>query len=112
MAGASPRAAPGRFGFVIEPATWDAIRESAPHLGRLSAERVKQELEKVMEQIDAPSETLERYREAGVFGTLIPALADAPRPEADIRRGAAQLGRRAAAIVDDAFTNGWWTQRP
>lgn len=42
----------------------------------------------------------------------IHALADAPRPEADLRRGAAQLGRRAAAIVDDAFTNGWWTQRP
>lgn len=69
----------GRFGFTIEPATWDAIKESAPHLGRLSMERVKQELEKVMEQIARPAETLERYREAGVFATLIPSLADAPR---------------------------------
>ena len=69
----------GRFGFAIAPATWDAITESAPHLGRLSMERVKQELEKVMEQIAHPSGTLERYREAGVFNTLIPALADAPR---------------------------------
>ena len=69
----------GRFGFAIEPATWSAIRESAPHLGRLSMERVKQELEKVMEQVPRPSATLERYREAGIFGALVPALAAAPR---------------------------------
>jgi tRNA nucleotidyltransferase (CCA-adding enzyme) len=68
----------GRFGFSIAPDTWEAIRASAPHLGRLSMERVKQELEKVMEQVAHPSATLERYREAGVFGTLIPSLADAP----------------------------------
>src|SRR5688572_2734986 len=35
-----------RLGFVIEPATWGAIVRSAPHLGRLSRERVKQEIEK------------------------------------------------------------------
>lgn len=69
----------GRFGFTIAPDTWEAIRASAPHLGRLSMERVKQELEKVMEQVAHPSATLERYREAGVFGTLIPSLAEAPR---------------------------------
>jgi tRNA nucleotidyltransferase (CCA-adding enzyme) len=69
----------GRFGFAIDPDTWAAIRESAPHLGRLSMERVKQELEKVMEQVARPSATLERYREAGIFGALVPALADAPR---------------------------------
>ncbi len=68
----------GRFGFTIEPSTWDAIRASAPHLGRLSMERVKQELEKVMEQVVAPSATLERYREAGILGALVPALAAAP----------------------------------
>ncbi len=68
----------GRFGFGIDPATWDAIRESAPHLGRLSMERVKQELEKVMEQVARPSATIERYREAGVFDALIPSLASAP----------------------------------
>src|SRR6478672_9285649 len=32
-----------RFGFEIDPKTWAAIIESAPQLGRLSAERVKQE---------------------------------------------------------------------
>ncbi len=69
----------GRFDFAIEPATWQAIRDSAPQLGRLSMERVKQELEKVMDQIAKPSATLERYREAGVFTALIPLLAEAPR---------------------------------
>lgn len=69
----------GRFSFTIEPATWAAIRESAPHLGRLSMERVKQELEKVMEQVARPAATLERYRESGALGTLVPALAAAPR---------------------------------
>ncbi|MFN0099826.1 MAG: CCA tRNA nucleotidyltransferase [Gemmatimonadaceae bacterium] len=69
----------GRFAFAIDPATWDAVRESAPHLGRLSMERVKQELEKVMEQVAAPSATLERYRAAGIFAALVPALAQAPR---------------------------------
>ena len=69
----------GRFGFRIEPATWEAIRNSAPHLGRLSMERVKQEFEKVMEQVALPAATIERYREAGVLATLVPAIADAPR---------------------------------
>ncbi len=68
----------GRFGFSIEPNTWGAIRASAPHLGRLSMERVKQELEKVMDQVARPHATLERYREAGVLAQLIPRLADAP----------------------------------
>lgn len=68
----------GRFDFAIDTATWNAIVESAPQLGRLSMERVKQELEKVMEQVARPSTTLERYREAGIFATLIPILATAP----------------------------------
>lgn len=68
----------GRFAFAIEPATWQAIVESAPHLGRLSMERVKQEFEKVMEQVRLPAATLERYREAGILRALVPAIAEAP----------------------------------
>ncbi|MBM3885611.1 MAG: tRNA cytidylyltransferase [Gemmatimonadetes bacterium] len=68
----------GRFDFSIESATWMAIVESAPHLGRLSMERVKQELDKVMAQVARPARTLERYREAGIFAALVPALADVP----------------------------------
>lgn len=90
-----------RFGFEIEPATWRAIVESAPHLGRLSMERVKQELEKTMEQVDQPSRALRLWRESGALRTLIPPLADItdltlasldalPRPRGS---GALQRGR-------------------
>jgi tRNA nucleotidyltransferase (CCA-adding enzyme) len=64
-----------RFGFDIERDTWDAIVESAPELGRLSAERVKQEIEKTMDQVALPSKAFAMWRDTGAFGTLIPALA-------------------------------------
>jgi tRNA nucleotidyltransferase (CCA-adding enzyme) len=64
-----------RFDFAIETETWGAICRSAPHLGRLSAERVKQELEKTMEQVRRPSGALRLWRESGAFATLAPALA-------------------------------------
>jgi tRNA nucleotidyltransferase (CCA-adding enzyme) len=67
-----------RFAFHIEPATWTAIRESAPHMGRLSPERVKQELEKTMEQVERPSIALEWWREAGFLEALVPSIANAP----------------------------------
>ncbi len=65
-----------RFGFEIEPATWTAIVASAPHLRRLSMERVKQELEKTMEQVERPSHALRLWRESGALSALIPALAE------------------------------------
>lgn len=64
-----------RFGFDIERDTWDAIVESAPELSRLSAERVKQEIEKTMDQVRFPSKAFAMWRDTGAFGTLIPALA-------------------------------------
>lgn len=64
-----------RFGFEIEPATWKAIVASAPQLRRLSMERVKQELEKTMEQVARPSQALRLWRESGALAALIPALA-------------------------------------
>jgi tRNA nucleotidyltransferase (CCA-adding enzyme) len=67
-----------RFSFHIEPATWAAIKASAPHMGRLSPERVKQELEKTMEQVERPSIALEWWREAGFLRALVPSIADAP----------------------------------
>jgi tRNA nucleotidyltransferase (CCA-adding enzyme) len=63
-----------RFDFDIHPETWDAIAASAPHLGRLSAERVKQELEKTMEQVERPGRALELWRESGALHALLPAL--------------------------------------
>jgi tRNA nucleotidyltransferase (CCA-adding enzyme) len=63
-----------RFAFDIESATWAAITASAPHLPRLSAERVKQELEKTMDQVKAPSRAFALWRESGALGVLIPQL--------------------------------------
>ena len=64
-----------RFGFEIDPATWAAIVESAPHLSRLSAERVKQEIEKTMDQVRFPSQAFAKWRDSGAFAALIPSLA-------------------------------------
>jgi tRNA nucleotidyltransferase (CCA-adding enzyme) len=64
-----------RFGFEIEDSTWEAIRASAPHLTRLSAERVKQELEKTMDQVAEPSGAFRRWREGGALSVLVPELA-------------------------------------
>jgi tRNA nucleotidyltransferase (CCA-adding enzyme) len=63
-----------RFGFTIEPVTWQAIVRSAPHLTRLSRERVKQEIEKTMEQVRAPSTALAMWKSSGALASLIPAL--------------------------------------
>src|SRR5687767_13290771 len=66
-----------RLGFTIDSATWNAIVESAPHLGRLSAERVREELEKTMEQVSRPSIALNQWAASGALRSLIPAVADA-----------------------------------
>jgi tRNA nucleotidyltransferase (CCA-adding enzyme) len=70
-----------RFGFAIDPATRAAIDASAPFLGRLSPERVKQELDKTLEQVCRPSVAFAIWQSSGAFARLVPALADAT-PEA------------------------------
>lgn len=65
----------GRFGFTIAEETWRAIAESSPYLGRLSRERVKQEVEKTVDQVPSPSLTFRMWRDAGAFASLVPELA-------------------------------------
>ena len=64
-----------RFHFRFEPETWNAILGSAQFLGRLSPERVREEMEKTMDQVAEPSTAFSKWRESGAFATLIPALA-------------------------------------
>ena len=64
-----------RFEFEIEPETWRAIEDSAPHLGRLSMERVQQEIEKTMTQVDHPGVAFRMWRDSGALTVLAPALA-------------------------------------
>jgi len=73
-----------RFDFALDESTWRAVVDSAPHLGRLSPERVKQELEKTMEQVDKPSLALQRWRDAGAFAVLIPSLADMSNEQSEV----------------------------
>jgi tRNA nucleotidyltransferase (CCA-adding enzyme) len=61
----------GRFDFAIEDETWRAIVRSAPHLSRLSRERVKQEIEKTMEQVKCPSRALAMWRSSGALDSLL-----------------------------------------
>lgn len=93
-----------RFDFVIEPATWAAIRGSAGALDRLSVERVLQEWTKTLEQVRCPSQAFERWREAGALAVLVPALAGCdpvwfaavdhvPLPSASVRPERASLRR-------------------
>jgi tRNA nucleotidyltransferase/poly(A) polymerase len=64
-----------RLGFDIDAETWSAIVRSAPHLPRLSRERVKQEIEKTMEQVKCPSRAFALWRSSGALETLVPSLA-------------------------------------
>ncbi|HEY4305723.1 MAG TPA: CCA tRNA nucleotidyltransferase [Gemmatimonadaceae bacterium] len=82
-----------RFGFDIDAATLRAIEASAPFLGRLSPERVKQELDKTMEQVRAPSGALRIWQATRAFATLIPALADVPVGELSVVDRLAQPGK-------------------
>ncbi len=63
-----------RFEFEIDPATWTAIVESVPHMEPLSAERVKQELEKTMDQVARPARALTLWRTSGALAALVPEL--------------------------------------
>ena len=65
----------GRYGFALESSTLAAVRSSAPHLGRLSHERVQQELVKTLEQVPVPSRALRLWRDVGAFDVLVPTLA-------------------------------------
>ena len=64
-----------RFDFRIDPKTWESIVASAPYLTRLSAERVRQEIEKTMEQVRFPSRAFRMWRDGGALSVLVPSLA-------------------------------------
>jgi hypothetical protein len=94
-----------RFGFEIDPGTWAAIVDSSSHLSRLSAERVKQEIEKTMDQVRFPSKAFAKWRDSGAFAALIPSLAHVTdrqlRPLDHLRRPilAGRPGRRVLRIA-------------
>nr|NIP83084.1 CCA tRNA nucleotidyltransferase [Gemmatimonadota bacterium]NIQ59123.1 CCA tRNA nucleotidyltransferase [Gemmatimonadota bacterium]NIU79327.1 polynucleotide adenylyltransferase [Gammaproteobacteria bacterium]NIX47997.1 polynucleotide adenylyltransferase [Gemmatimonadota bacterium]NIY12369.1 polynucleotide adenylyltransferase [Gemmatimonadota bacterium] len=64
----------GQLELEIEAETWAALRTAVPGLTGLSAERVREELLKVLGQIERASVSLDLYREAGVLEVLYPEL--------------------------------------
>lgn len=64
----------GQFELEIEPATRAALVQAVPRVEALSVERVREELYKVLSQIDEASRSLELYRETGVLRVLYPEL--------------------------------------
>jgi tRNA nucleotidyltransferase (CCA-adding enzyme) len=64
----------GLFSLDIESDTWEALRRLADHLTSLSAERIRDELVKVLDQDAAPARALELYADSGALGILYPEL--------------------------------------
>jgi len=69
------------FGFAIDPATWQALCDSASDLGALSRERVRDEWIKTLSTA-TPSVAVGLWRQAGVLAPVWPELASLP-PEAE-----------------------------
>ncbi len=63
----------GRFGLRVEGETWRALCRAVPHLGGLSAERVREELDKVLAG-PRPSAALALEAASGVLGFFHPEL--------------------------------------
>jgi len=63
-----------RFGFTIEPATWAAAREAARGLGRLSAERVRDEWFKGLRTARELGTLVRLWHESGAAVTWLPEL--------------------------------------
>jgi tRNA nucleotidyltransferase (CCA-adding enzyme) len=64
----------GIFGLDIDPPTWDALCAGVGHLTALSAERVREELLKVMQADPAPTRALDLYASSGALRVLYPEL--------------------------------------
>jgi tRNA nucleotidyltransferase (CCA-adding enzyme) len=64
----------GRFGLLIEEATWTAVQAAATELDRLSAERVREELLKTLGGVSVPSASLRLYADSGALRELYPEL--------------------------------------
>jgi tRNA nucleotidyltransferase (CCA-adding enzyme) len=81
-----------RFGFAIEPATWAAAVAAAPGLGRLSAERVREEWFKGLRTATSVSRLVELWVRVGAAERWIPELLAIP----------AELLARAATVPLEA----------
>jgi tRNA nucleotidyltransferase/poly(A) polymerase len=105
----------GHYVLDIEPRTWDSLVAAVPHTRRLSAERVREELLKILGKSPHASAALRLYADAGVLRELYPELqtlvglditGDAPAAadEQALPPAASHPAAGNAAGSDDA----WW----
>ncbi len=87
----------GRFDLRIDPPTWDALRAAVEHLDVLSAERVRDELWKILTGPAPPSRALRLMAESGVLAKLLPE--GAATAEIELADGG-DLWTRTMAAVD------------
>lgn len=66
----------GRFQLRVEPDTWRALCDAVPRMGDLSAERVREELDKALGHLDGADRILSLYAASGALGFLYPEWAD------------------------------------
>ena len=83
----------GALSMEIDPDTWDGLVEAVPGLTRLSMERVREELTKVLSG-PQPSRTLELYQRSGALKEILP----------ELRNGASAEG---LATVDALERDDW-----
>ncbi len=88
----------GHFGMRIDTTTWDALCTATPNLPSLSAERVREELAKVLARTRPASRALELYRTSGALAVLLPELAAVAELPVEGEEGGAWA--RTLAAVD------------
>ena len=91
-----------RFGFEIDPATWEAARAAAPGLARLSAERVRDEWLKGLRTAQDPGELVRLWIEVGAASVWLPELLGPARP---VDRVAARAGPRDPVRLTAVYTS-------
>lgn len=91
-----------RFGFEIDPATWEAARAAAPGLARLSAERVRDEWLKGLATAQDPGELVRLWIEVGAASVWLPELLGPARP---VDRVAARAGPRDPVRLTAVYTS-------
>jgi tRNA nucleotidyltransferase/poly(A) polymerase len=65
----------GHFNLRIDPATWEALVQSVSDLSRLSAERVREEITKVLAKTRTASTALRLYAESAALQVIAPEVA-------------------------------------
>lgn len=88
----------GRFDLRIHPDTWAALVTAGPELVRLSPERVREELVKVLGGTAPPSRALALYRTSGATAAVYPELDALPEP----------LWEWTLAVVDHLSPSNEW----